>query len=147
MPNHFHLLLRANDLSCKERNSYGGKPMQELAYRFGQLLSGYTQVTNKKKMRSGSLFQQKTKAKSVEEMRMMKHASMTFNKYIENVVHYIHQNPVRAGIVSSIEQWPYSSYCDYAGFRNGQLCNKSIIYEMLDIKPVQFVEISNQRLQ
>ena len=28
MPNHFHILIQANDESVKERKSFGGKPMQ-----------------------------------------------------------------------------------------------------------------------
>ncbi|PZF73974.1 hypothetical protein DN068_06450 [Taibaiella soli] len=36
MPNHFHLLLRANKSSIIEHASYGGKPMQRLASHIGR---------------------------------------------------------------------------------------------------------------
>ncbi|MBK7559931.1 MAG: hypothetical protein IPI54_17730 [Chitinophagaceae bacterium] len=49
--------------SISERRSFGGKPMQEFAYRFGMLLSSYTQAINIQNNRTGSLFQQKTKGK------------------------------------------------------------------------------------
>ena len=61
MPNHFHILIQANGKSLKERNTFGGKPMQELAYRVGILLSSYSQAINKQNKTTGSLFQQKTK--------------------------------------------------------------------------------------
>ncbi|MBS1510889.1 MAG: transposase [Bacteroidetes bacterium] len=45
MPNHFHLLIRANEKSIVTRKTFGGKPMQEFAYRVGstakQLFAGY----------------------------------------------------------------------------------------------------------
>ena len=63
MPNHFHLIVRANEKSVIERESFGGKSMQEFVYRVGILLSSYTQAINKQNRTIGSLFQQKTKAK------------------------------------------------------------------------------------
>ncbi|MBF8296934.1 MAG: hypothetical protein HW389_3479 [Bacteroidetes bacterium] len=36
-------------------------------------------------------------------------------------VDYIHNNPVKAGLVSSPEQWIYSSAADYLGIRRGPL--------------------------
>jgi len=42
MPNHFHILIRATEESIKERKSFGGKSMQEFAYRIGVTLSSYT---------------------------------------------------------------------------------------------------------
>ena len=57
MPNHFHFLLRANEEGLKEKNSFGGKSMQELAYRIGILLSSYSQAINRQNKTTGSLFQ------------------------------------------------------------------------------------------
>ena len=45
-------------------------------------------------------------------------------------MHYCHRNPMNAGLVKKIEDWPYSSFLDYAGFRNGQLCNKSLLMNL-----------------
>ncbi|PZF73973.1 hypothetical protein DN068_06445 [Taibaiella soli] len=42
-------------------------------------------------------------------------------------MHYIHQNPIRAGLVNRLEDWEYSSFKDYAGLRNGTLCNKEML--------------------
>ncbi len=79
MPNHFHIIIQANEKSVIERTSFGGKPMQEFAYRIGILLSSYSQAVNKQNNTSGSLFQQKTKAKILSEQIEGKQES-----YLEN---------------------------------------------------------------
>ena len=121
MPNHFHLLIRANEKSITEKTSFGKKSMQEFAYRVGIMLSSYSQAINKQNNTTGSLFQQKTKAKILAEVQNNNRIS-----YLEECFYYIHQNPVLAGLVTDLSDWPYSSYPDYAGLRNGTLCNKDI---------------------
>lgn len=54
-------------------------------------------------------------------------------KYLSSCFEYIHNNPVKAGMVSVPESWPYSSYADYAGLRAGTLCNKELAYQLLGI--------------
>lgn len=123
MPNHFHLVVRANDKTICERKSFGGKPMQEFAYRLGVLLSSYTQAINKQNKTSGSLFQQKTKCKCLTGKINNERFS-----YLENCVMYIHANPVAAKLVTDISEWPYSSYPDCAGLRKGTLCSKELLF-------------------
>lgn len=130
MPNHFHFLLKANDGGLTERNSFGGKPMQELAYRIGILLSSYSQAINTQNKSTGSLFQQKTKAKILCETNNGARIS-----YFEQCFHYIHQNPAVAHIVKKPDEWPYSSYPDYTGLRGGTLCNKKSFYSLTGIGP------------
>ena len=125
MPNHFHLIIRANEKSVTERKSFGGKPMQELAYRIGILLSSYSQAINKQNETSGSLFQQKTKAKLLSEIVEGKKEN-----YLENCFFYVHDNPIRARLVENLCDWPYSSYLDYTKLRNGSLCNKEIFFQL-----------------
>jgi hypothetical protein len=36
-------------------------------------------------------------------------------KHFANVIRYIYQNPVRAGIVAHVNEHPYSSHCFYSG--------------------------------
>ena len=132
MPNHFHLLINAKNESCSTRPTFGGKGMQELSYRIGVLLSSYSQAVNKQNGTTGSLFQQKTKAKSL----FLPSSSQQTNKgkatenYLINSMHYIHQNSWRAGLITKIEDWLYSSFPDYAGLRNGTLCNKLLLQEL-----------------
>lgn len=129
MPNHFHFLLRATEDGLKERESFGGKSMQQLAYRIGILLSSYSQAINKQNNTTGSLFQQKTKAKILSEVNDGSRTS-----YFEQCFHYIHQNPAVAGIVKDVSEWTYSSYPDYIGQRNGTLCGEEIFYSLTGLK-------------
>lgn len=47
--------------------------------------------------------------------------------------HYIHQNPVVAGLVNKPEDWEFSSYRDYIGKRNGTFMNKKLTLKVLDL--------------
>ncbi|MFZ1370317.1 MAG: hypothetical protein WAR78_08035 [Ferruginibacter sp.] len=125
MPTHFHIIIQANEKSISERRSFGGKPMQEFAYRVGKLLSSYTQAINIQNNRSGSLFQQKTKAKILSE-----DVEGIIQNYLENCFFYVHNNPFEAGLVASLHDWLYSSYLDYIGKRNDTLCDKEIFFKL-----------------
>ena len=111
---------------------------QKLSHAIAILLSSYTRAINKQEGRSGSLFRSKTKAKdgwidelitvgSKQEHRLFRHD----NDYAYQCFHYIHQNPVKARLVRRAEDWKYSSARDFAGLRNGTLCNKEKIQELL----------------
>jgi putative transposase len=124
MPNHFHMLICANEKSITEKTSFGRKSMQEFAYKVGIMLSSYTQAINKQNNTTGSLFQQKTKAKI-----LCAEVNGGIENYIENCFFYIHRNPLAAGLVKNLNEWIYSSYLDYIGQRNGTLCNRSLFFK------------------
>jgi len=129
MPNHFHLLIHANTNSTiviKE----GSFERQQFSQGIKQLLSSYTKAINKQEKRTGSLFQQKTKAICTDRKD---HALTAF--------HYIHQNPLRAGLVKKMEEWPHSSYLEYLGSRKS-ICNKALVTELLALDPSRFSEDS-----
>ncbi len=127
MPNHFHLLVQV-------KPEYEGSNTGELITKIGALNRGigilqssYTQALNKKINRSGSMFRSRAKAKPLDE-DIGKNDSYGINCFL-----YIHQNPVRAGLVTKLEDWEFSSYQDYAGLRNGTLCNKEIAKDLLKL--------------
>lgn len=122
MPNHFHLIIMATEKSIKERSSFGGKPMQEFPYRIGILLSSYSQAINKQNKTTGSLFQQKTKAKNLYEQ-----IGDVKESYLINCFNYLHRNPLKSNLVTNLNDWPYSSYLDYIGSRNGTLCDREFL--------------------
>ena len=115
MPNHFHLLISTK--KDFNRTSYSND--------LRILLSSYTRAINKQEGRSGSLFQQNTKSKSLSIDADINYPFTCF--------HYIHQNAMKAGIVDKLEDWPYSSFLDYIGKRNGTLCNQSLAKRLLDL--------------
>lgn len=133
MPNHFHFLIYATDQSADSTNEKHRPALQVLSKNFGTLLSSYTQAINKSKGRKGRLFAHNTEAKQITHEG---------NDYIENCFFYIHQNPLKEGLVTKHEHWEYSSFPDYAGKRHGTLCNKELAFEILNINKDSFYEQS-----
>jgi REP element-mobilizing transposase RayT len=88
LPNHFHLLLRT-----------GNAPIATVMLR---LLSGYAGRFNRRHHRSGHLFQNRYKSILCQE-----------NKYLLELVRYIHLNPLRAGIVATTKQLDNFEYCGH----------------------------------
>jgi putative transposase len=106
MPTHFHFLVRI-----------GTDNQDSLRRAIGDMLSGYTKGVNKERGRTGSLFQQHTKAKVIKDQT-----------YLKMVLHYIHQNPLRAGISKSLSDWPHTSYRDYCGIRGDGIVSADLVY-------------------
>lgn len=133
MPNHFHFLIHANAQSTVVIKD-GSFERQKFSQGVKQLLSSYTKAINKQEQRTGSLFQQKTKAICV-----------TGNtNYAANVFHYIHQNPLKARLVSKMEEWEHSSFKDYLCLRKSTLCNIALAKEKLSINFDRLYEESYQ---
>lgn len=103
MPNHFHFLVQIkkrdvfvnfdNELNSEEKIS------RFVSQRFGNVFNAYAQAINKENHRKGSLFKNRFKRKRIEEER-----------YLLELVRYIHQNPVEAGLCSKVYEWEFSSY-------------------------------------
>lgn len=88
MDNHVHLLLEE-----------GHENIGEIIKR---ITVGYVQWHNLKYSRTGHLFQNRYKSQAIED-----------ETYFLTVLRYIHQNPVKAGLVKDISQYKWSSYQSY----------------------------------
>lgn len=132
MPNHFHLLISTDHRSTQTKR-IGNNDRNVLSEGFRNLLSSYSKGINKQNAVTGSLFQQNTHSVSLHEGSI---------NYGSTCFHYIHQNPLKARLVSKMEDWPYSSFKDFVGARNGSLCNKHLAFELLDLNPKRFYEDS-----
>lgn len=132
MPNHFHFLIKATDVS-EMPVPKAVIPTQMLTEGIRLLLSSYTKGLNKQLNLSGNLFQQKTKAKCTSMVSDTFKVSDTIENHSTIAFHYIHQNAWKAGLVERIEDWEFSSFRDYCGLRNGTLCNKDVAYHLLNI--------------
>lgn len=126
MPNHFHFLIQMNERSLIPYRQKGdeiyeatGDPLKDMcsfSHALQQMLSIYSKGINKRYMRSGSLFTQNTRIKRT--------SSEYFTQdYALWCMIYIHNNPKAAGLVSSKEEWKYSSYREYLGWSKAPLCN------------------------
>lgn len=92
MSNHVHLLVKE------------GK--ESFSVTMKRISSSYVYWYNWKYERCGHLFQERYKSEVVE-----------YDGYLLTVLRYIHQNPVKAGIVTDIAKYEWSSYSTYVGNR------------------------------
>jgi len=120
MPDHFHLMIYLSSVTRQTAQS-GQTGMHPLARKIGTILSSYTQAINKLEKSKGSLFQPKTKAKELDE-----------NSYAATCFHYIHQNPLKASLVSKIEEWKFSSFVEYYRDINN-ICNKELAFQLINL--------------
>ena len=88
MSNHVHLLLRVNQEDI-------GSTIKHLAVM-------YAIYYNQKYSRSGHVFQDRFKSEPVNDMA-----------YFVTLLRYIHQNPTKAGIVSKVGDYEWSSWKEY----------------------------------
>jgi len=102
----------------------------------GIMLRSYTNAINKQEKRSGSLFRKQTKAECVNCPKGLSPSfinsksgallSVPYLEYPQVCFNYIHNNPVKAGLVHNQTDWEFSSAKDYAGLRNGSIIRKEI---------------------
>lgn len=93
MTNHIHLLLEAVN-----NNDNLALFMKQVSQRYGQHL-------NKQYKRSGTIWEGRFKSSPISQ-----------DRYLLACGRYIEMNPVRAGIVSQPEEYPFSSYRSKIGF-------------------------------
>jgi len=141
MPNHFHFLVQVKDVSHSSDDFKSSDDFSKIiSNKIAILLRSYTRAINNQENRTGSLFQQKTKAKCLNDY----YSSM--NEYVTVCFYYIHQNPLHAQLVKKIEDWKYSSFPDYAKLRNGTLCDHELALEIINFDEINFLEHSRSIL-
>jgi putative transposase len=104
MPNHYHFMLKQN----MEGN---------IGMFLKTVFNSYTQAINKRYGYSGTLFQGQVKVKHVDT-----------EKYILQLIRYIHLNPVEARLVSSPEEWQFSNYREWIGRRNSEMIDVTLFH-------------------
>ena len=130
MPNHFHFLIRANSHSIEYVKESHRPNTQELAKNLGNLLSCYTQFFNRRNDAKGPLWLYHTNAKMLNG-----HS----DNYPLICFQYIHQNPLRAGLVPKIEDWKFSSFNEFVGTRDSDLINKHLAFDVIGIREETFL--------
>lgn len=100
MGNHVHLLLKE-----------GREPLAQIMRR---IWCCYVYWYNHKYNRIGNLFQDRYKSEPIEN-----------ETYFITVLRYIHQNPLKAGMVEDISSYAWSSYPAYVG--NGRMIDNLLI--------------------
>jgi REP element-mobilizing transposase RayT len=103
MPNHYHFLLRQ-------------ETEQALSKFINVLFNAYVQAVNRQQDRKGTLFEGR-----------FRHVWVDREEYLIHLCRYIHLNPVKANLVSQIEDWLYSNYLEWIGQRTGTLKDAEFI--------------------
>lgn len=110
MPTHFHFLVQVT--VGEERAAQDA---------VGVWLSSYTKAINKRLGRHGSLFQDHTRSKMVDDDRSL-----------IVVLTYIHQNPVRARLTRRVEDWAHSSYHDLVSRERRTWLDRGVVQSCFD---------------
>lgn len=105
MGNHIHLLIK--------------EEKEELGIIMRRIGASYVYWYNWKYNRKGHLFQDRYKSEVVED-----------EKYLLNVIRYIHQNPLKANIVKDISEYKWSSYLEYLG--KSKVIDKYFILDIIN---------------
>ena len=105
MPNHYHLVVRQDG--------------QERAGLLPQrVFNSYTKAYNKKYDHSGTLFQGPYRAIRLDS-----------EPHLLHLCRYIHANPVKDGLASTPDDWPWSNYREWIGERPGTLLDRAFVRE------------------
>jgi putative transposase len=103
MPNHYHFLIQQ-------------KSEIPLSLFIGSVFNAYVQAVNRQQERKGTIFESR-----------FKHILIDNENYIIHLCRYIHLNPVKAGLVSRPEDWPFSNYLEWINSRSGTLIDGTFI--------------------
>ncbi|MDI6775781.1 MAG: transposase [Syntrophales bacterium] len=98
LPNHAHFLFRTGEIS--------------IATLMRRLLTGYVVSFNRRHKRHGHLLQNRYKSIVCQE-----------EKYFQELVRYIHLNPLRAGIVSNLADLNSYFYCGHSTLMGKKECS------------------------
>ena len=116
MSNHIHILLKTEK--------------EDLDLIMKRIAGSYVYWYNWKYYRKGHLFQDRFKSEPVED-----------DAYFLTALRYIHQNPVKAGIVKKIDDYRYSSYNEYIKNINTIVDTE---FALSILGKEQFIEFNNE---
>ena len=106
MTNHFHLLIETPNGNLRKIMHF--------------INGSYTDYINRRRRRSGHLFQGRYKAILIDK-----------DNYLMELSRYVHLNPVRAQMVERPEDYPHSSYRSYILKRKEELVYRDLILSMV----------------
>lgn len=115
MSNHAHLLIQVGEVSLS-------RIIQNVSFR-------YTRYCNTRKNKTGHLFQGRYKAIVIDN-----------DSYLVELVRYIHCNPVRAGLITTLSEFQHSSHHSYLAMATNPWLTTSFVLS-------QFAEDTNRARQ
>lgn len=118
MSNHIHLLIKVEK--------------EDLDLIIKRIAGSYVYWYNWKYKRNGHLFQDRFKSEPVED-----------DAYFLTVIRYIHQNPIKAGLSKTIDDYKFSSYNEY--IINSNLVDTDFCLGIIDKE--QFIDFNMEETQ
>lgn len=106
MTNHIHQVIQVNQI-----------PLSKIMQCITSMYSAYL---NRKMGRQGHLFRGRFKDKLIQE-----------DQYLLELCRYIHNNPIAAGMVKNMDDYPWSSHLSYAGLTTVPWLSTDMILNML----------------
>ncbi|MFC4817287.1 transposase [Flavobacterium sp. GCM10023249] len=94
---------------------------------FSNLFNAYTKAYNKNSKRHGTLFERPFRRKQINN-----------NRYLQNVITYIHNNPIHHNICDHPIQYPWSSYISCISEKPTKLKRKEIIQLFNDLENFEY---------
>ncbi|HAN09730.1 MAG TPA: transposase [Clostridiales bacterium] len=105
MDNHVHIIVKENTISISEL--------------IKSINVNYVGYFNKKYNRIGHLFADRFKSEVIES-----------EKYLLTVIRYLHNNPIKAGIVDKVDEYKWSSISEYLG--DNSFVQSGDIFKIID---------------
>lgn len=103
MTNHIHMIVQVSDIPLGATVRYAA--------------SQYARKINLREQRTGHLFERRHQALLVTE-----------DGYLQGLVRYIHNNPVRAGLAECVDDYPWTSHGVYTGHvANNWLTTRTVL--------------------
>lgn len=115
----YRFILHAYVLMDTHVHLIGQTPLANLSQVMHYISSSYTTYFNRKRGRSGHLFQGRYKSILIEK-----------DAYLMELSRYIHLNPVKAHMVERPEDYPYSSYGAYLNPDEKDIVSTDLILSM-----------------
>lgn len=128
LKNHFHFLVRIKDkeeiakITLNKGNSNNPRILNPSS-QFGHLFNAYTKAINKSYNRTGCLFESTFERKLVNT-----------EDYFQKLIFYIHNNPVHHGFVSSMKDYPWSSYLTITSTKTTKMSREGVIEAYGDLQ-------------
>jgi len=156
MPNHFHFMVEVKEVllpvpspthGVTAPHQSGSHPVSTpkpitINTSIGIMLRSYTRAINIQEHRTGALFREETKAICLNNYPLHSslwhqsqgitylHTSIPEWQYPQVCFNYIHNNPVKAGLVADARNWEFSSLSEIINKRPDAMVNMERIHDL-----------------
>lgn len=114
LKNHFHFLLRIRPDAPTTSDSKSKMPPIE--QQFANCFNAYAKAINKRYHRSGKVFEERFRRKLIDNER-----------YLSQLVFYIHANPQKHGFCEDFRSYPHSSYAAFTSSASTLLNRETVL--------------------